>query len=124
MQIEKDLNTIVQDSLLSAATISYLAPYTSKYRVEYIHRWTKQMMGEFLPLSRGYTLEKYLGDPVQVRKWQICGLPADSFSAENGIIMSQTMKWPLLIDPQTQANRYIKGLIMQNTADKKKKKAE
>ena len=82
------------------------------------------MMNEFLPLSRGYTLEKFLGDVTLVSKWQMCGLPADSFSAENGIVMHQTTKWPLLIDPQTQANRFIKGLEMQDTADRKKKKNE
>ena len=54
---------------MSAATISYLGPYTQKYRQEYIARWTKQMMNEFLPLSRGYTLEKFLGDVTLVTKW-------------------------------------------------------
>ena len=55
------------------------------------------------------TIGKILADPVQVRQWSIDGLPADAFSIENGIIMSSTKRWPLLIDPQTQANRFIKN---------------
>ena len=38
----------------------------------------------------------------------LAGLPADAFSVENGIIMSRTKRWPLMIDPQGQANRFLK----------------
>ena len=38
------------------------------------------------------------------------GLPSDSHSVENGIIMAQGRRYPLLIDPQGQANRYIKNM--------------
>ena len=36
------------------------------------------------------------------------GLPSDAFSRENGIITYITKRWPLLIDPQNQANRWVK----------------
>jgi dynein heavy chain, axonemal len=42
------------------------------------------------------------------RTWTLCGLPSDSHSVENGIIMLKGRRYPLLIDPQGQANRYIK----------------
>jgi hypothetical protein len=47
---------------------------------------------------------------LQVRAWTIAGLPADNHSVENGVIMANARRWPLLIDPQGQANRYIKNL--------------
>ncbi|CAM9775317.1 unnamed protein product [Chrysoparadoxa australica] len=53
-------------------------------------------------------MEKTLGDPVLLRKWQVAGLPSDSLSTQNGIIMDTARRWPLLIDPQGQANRFIK----------------
>jgi dynein heavy chain len=40
-----------------------------------------------------------LGDPVQIREWNINGLPADNLSTENGIIVTQAKRWPLMIDP-------------------------
>jgi len=40
------------------------------------------------------------------------GLPVDSFSCENGILMQEGLKWPLMIDPQGQANRWIKNMEM------------
>ena len=43
-----------------------------------------------------------------MRQWNIDGCSPTSFSVENGIIMSITKRWPLMIDPQGQANRFLK----------------
>ena len=37
------------------------------------------------------------------------GLPSDPFSTENGIIISRSRRWPLLLDPQGQGNRFVKN---------------
>ena len=42
--------------------------------------------------------------------WNLCGLPKDDTSIENGIIIDKGRRWPLMIDPQTQANKYIRKL--------------
>ena len=52
-----------------------------------------------------------LGDPVKIRQWQIAGLPKDQFSVDNGIIVTNARRWPLMIDPQVRnsdndRNRY------------------
>ena len=38
------------------------------------------------------------------------GLPRDSFSIENAIIMSNSSRWPLMIDPESQANKWIRKM--------------
>ena len=53
---------------------------------------------------------KVLGNPVQLRQWNIDGLPSDTFSLENGIIIFKSRRWPLCIDPQGQANKWIKKM--------------
>lgn len=40
----------------------------------------------------------------------MAGLPSDNLSVENGIIMFGSRRWPLMIDPQTQANKFVKTL--------------
>ena len=40
------------------------------------------------PFSNDFTVERILGDPVLIRQWGIKGLPADSLSIENGIIVN------------------------------------
>ena len=41
-------------------------------------------------------------------------LPNDSFSISNAIIMSKSMRFPLMIDPQGQANKWIKIMEKDN----------
>ena len=51
-----------------------------------------------------------LDDPVKIRSWNILGLPTDNHSCQNALIMSTARRWPLLIDPQQQANRFIRNM--------------
>ena len=51
-----------------------------------------------------------LGDHVKIRQWNIDGLPKDSFSTDNGIITDSARRWPLMIDPQMQANKWVKKM--------------
>jgi len=44
----------------------------------------------------------------QVLHWHTEGLPQDRHSVENAIIIKNSSKWPLLIDPQGQALQWIK----------------
>ena len=41
-----------------------------------------------------------LQEPQKAREWNLAGLPSDSTSLENGIIVSKARRWPLMIDPQ------------------------
>ena len=67
-----------------------------------------------IPASNEFSLLSTLGDPVQIRAWNIHGLPTDSFSVENGIMISNARRWPLMIDPQGQANKWIKNMEKAN----------
>lgn len=42
------------------------------------------------------------------------GLPSDGFSTENGIIVVRGTRWPLVIDPQCQAQKWIKNMEQKN----------
>jgi len=66
-----------------------------------------------IPCSKQFSLIHTLGEPVLIREWNLFGLPADNFSVENGIIVFSSTRWPLMIDPQGQANKWIK--TMENT---------
>ena len=39
-------------------------------------------------------LRAVLQDPVQVRAWNLAGLPTDQTSVENGMIMKWARRWP------------------------------
>lgn len=47
-------------------------------------------------------------DQITVRDWILEGLPNDPVSVDNGIIAQKGKRYPLMIDPQGQANRWLK----------------
>ena len=49
-----------------------------------------------------------------MRDWNIQGLPNDAFSTENGALVTKSRKWPLMIDPQGQANKWVKNMERNN----------
>lgn len=42
--------------------------------------------------------------------WNTCGLPRDEVSTENAILVTKAGRWPLMIDPQEQAVRWIRQM--------------
>ncbi|KAM6899568.1 dynein axonemal heavy chain 3 [Xenentodon cancila] len=102
------------DILLSSGTVCYLGAFTVDYRVTCQKQWHILCQDKKIPCSDDYTLFNTLGNPVSIRAWQIAGLPVDSFSTENGIIVFCSRRWPLMIDPQGQANKWIKNMEKAN----------
>merc|ERR1711871_1722227 len=101
---------LIGDVLVASGTIAYLGPFTPDYRQNVAEMWRVKLAELSVPHTEGVTIRSVLADPVQVRQWTIAGLPTDNHSVENGIAMDTARRWPLLIDPQGQANRYIKNM--------------
>lgn len=58
-----------------------------------------------------FSLQNVLSDPLQIGVWtNTQQLPNDNFSIDNAIILKNSSRWPLMIDPQIQANTWIKNL--------------
>ncbi len=60
-------------------------------------------------------MRSFLGVDVKIQSWNIAGLPKDETSTENGIIIDKCRRWPLMIDPQSQANKFMKNLGKEHT---------
>ena len=76
-----------------------------------VEEWLRELSGLEIPHSDNCNLVATLGDPVKIRNWQIAGLPRDTLSVENGVTVQYSQRWPLFIDPQGQANKWIKSLV-------------
>ena len=94
------LGMLTGDMFLAAAYVSYLGPLTGGYRDELLRRWMTKVLQSGVVCSGVFSLARALADPVQVRQWQLAGLPTDSVSVDNGILVMQRRQWPLVIDPQ------------------------
>jgi dynein heavy chain, axonemal len=97
---------LIGDCFLSCACISYYGGFTGVYRDQLIDQWLQQAGRINIPASAKFSLSKTLGDPVQIREWQNQGLPTDTVSVNNGILVNKCRRWPLMIDPQQQANKW------------------
>ena len=105
------------DVLVSSGMIAYLGAFTSAFRTQITAEWVEKCISKNIPSSETFSLQQVLGDPVKIRQWNIDGLPSDSFSIENAIIISKGLRWPLCIDPQGQANRWIKTMEKKKGLD-------
>nr|XP_046272658.1 dynein axonemal heavy chain 3 isoform X3 [Scatophagus argus] len=113
-QLGKRYTNLTGDILLSSGTVSYLGAFTVDYRIECQEQWHILCQEKKIPCSEHFTLSNTLGNQVAIRAWQIAGLPVDSFSTDNGIIVFNSRRWPLMIDPQGQANKWIKNMEKAN----------
>ncbi|XP_030749874.1 dynein heavy chain 2, axonemal [Sitophilus oryzae] len=102
------------DCLLSTAFISYVGPFVTTYRDKLVEMWIKEVTSLEIPTSIDFNVINFLSDPTTIREWNIQGLPADNFSTENGIIVTQGSRWALVIDPQCQAQKWIKAMEGKN----------
>ena len=127
-----DIKNVVGDVLIASGVISYMGPFTSDFRERIVRTWIDESCRRKVrpprgttprpecrhvpprpprgtplqvPCSDKFSLRAVLGDAVKIRDWNIDGLPNDSFSIDNGIIISHARRWPLMIDPQLQARR-------------------
>uniref|UniRef100_A0A8C8BKI7 Dynein axonemal heavy chain 3 n=1 Tax=Otus sunia TaxID=257818 RepID=A0A8C8BKI7_9STRI len=105
---------LIGDVLLSSGTVAYLGAFTVNYRLKCQKQWQVLCSEKNIPCSSDFSLSNTLGDPVKIRAWQIAGLPVDSFSIDNGIIVSNSRRWALMIDPQRQANKWVKNMEKTN----------
>lgn len=101
---------ITGDVLVSSGFIGYLGPFTAVYRNKILDIWSAECKERQIPSNDIYSFSNCLGDPVKIRSWNIDGLPRDQFSIDNGIIISISRRWPLMIDPECQANKWIKKM--------------
>jgi dynein heavy chain len=109
-QLALTYNNITGDILLSAGVIAYMGAFTVSYRDDAIRQWSLLLRSKNITCSEGFTLNATLGSPVEIRSWIINKLPNDSFSIENGIMLIRSNRWPLMIDPQGQANKWVKKM--------------
>jgi dynein heavy chain, axonemal len=104
---------VIGDILLSSGIVAYLGAFTSTYRTSCLSAWTKKLEENNIRSSASagnFSLINSLSNAVQVREWTLSKLPNDKFSIENAIILDNSSRWPLMIDPQGQANRWIRNM--------------
>jgi len=86
--------------MLSAGIIAYLGAFPILYRQEAISNWSNLLKQYQILYSSDYNIQNVLCNPITIGTWtNRFKLPNDSFSIDNAIILKNSSRWPLMIDP-------------------------
>mmetsp|Transcript_18885 Transcript_18885/g.22437 ORF Transcript_18885/g.22437 Transcript_18885/m.22437 type:complete len:4042 (-) Transcript_18885:161-12286(-) len=107
---KQSIGDLVGDCQVASAFLSYAGPFDTAYRDVLVKDWLDRVKQKALPFSAKFSFVTLLADPVVVRQWNLQGLPADDFSTENGVIVTRGSRWPLMVDPQGQANKWVRKM--------------
>lgn len=113
-QIDKEFDYLPGDCVLSTAFVSYMGPFRFKCREIIMNLWLQLIRENGVLNNPGFEITLFLTNPTTIRNWNYHGLSNDQFSLENGIIISQSYRYPFIIDPQSQVWKWIKNIELDN----------
>eukprot|EP00163_Fabomonas_tropica_P006846 TRINITY_DN1642_c1_g1_i1.p1 TRINITY_DN1642_c1_g1~~TRINITY_DN1642_c1_g1_i1.p1 ORF type:complete len:1696 (+),score=519.30 TRINITY_DN1642_c1_g1_i1:526-5088(+) len=96
------------DVVMASGVVAYLGVFTGDYRQGLIEKWSAHLSELKLKHTTPFSVSQALSEPLAIREWQTHGLPSDTVSVDNAVIMKNARRFPLIIDPQGQANSWIK----------------
>ena len=101
---------MIGNALVSAAFVSYIGPFNSVFRKDlWANQWLVDLKERQIPITEGIDPLMVLSNDSIQAEWKTQGLPADRVSLENAAIVCSCSRYPLLIDPQLQGIKWIKG---------------
>jgi len=107
--IAKKFLTIQGDVLLGAAYVAYLSAFTQKFREQCLDKWESALRNYGIRVTDDFSFPKIFGDPIRVKEWVFNQLPSDGFSISNAVVLENSTKQTLCIDPQYQASKWLKN---------------
>ena len=101
--------TLPGDCMLAAGFVSYVGAFDQQLREELWKRqWTEDLAKRNVPMTENSDPLEILTDDGNNAKMISEGLPSDRISIENGSIVTNCKRWPLIIDPQIQGIKWLK----------------
>ncbi|KAF8279355.1 putative dynein heavy chain [Trypanosoma cruzi] len=113
-RFENELKYVVGNVLISAGVVAYMGPFLHKYRAKTTQTWLDMCKKHKIQVSEDYALAKFVGSPIDIQTWRLQQLPSDGFSIDNAVIVKTSDRWPLFVDPQKQANNWIRNMERAN----------
>ncbi|EGI59469.1 Dynein beta chain, ciliary [Acromyrmex echinatior] len=104
--------TLPGNVLLITAFMSYMGCFTKKYRIDLMNVYWLPFLDNLdvpIPYTPGLDPLSSITDDATIAQWNNEGLPTDKMSSENATILTNSSRWPLIIDPQLQGIKWIKN---------------
>jgi dynein heavy chain 1, cytosolic len=104
---EAILRSLVGDSLLLGSFLTYSGFFDFKLRQVMLDRWRHTLQILSIEYHEDLGIVESLSTGKQRVAWQSEGLPSDTLSMENGVILDHAVRFPLVIDPSGNAIQYL-----------------
>jgi dynein heavy chain len=98
------------DSFVCAAILIYFSPLPAMFREPLQDAIIDKIKDAGIQISCPFDFMRSMVDESVVRDWNTMGLPSDTTSIENALIITTAPKSALIIDPQNQATQWIKKM--------------
>jgi dynein heavy chain len=107
-RLKCNATTLVGDCMLAAGFVSYVGAFDKDLREQlWKMQWSADLKNRGIPMTEGSDPLEILSDEGKKAKMVSEGLPSDRVSLENGAVLTNCKRWPLLIDPQAQAIKWL-----------------
>jgi dynein heavy chain len=98
----------VGNAVTGAAFNSYCGMFNHVLRQSFLKdKWPAILGSNGIPAHGEIPIISLFADEATLDEWQLQGLPTDELSRQNGVICTNAPSYPLLIDPQGQAHKWI-----------------
>lgn len=102
--------TMIGNALLASAFVSYIGPFNYIFRARlWRDEWIPDINAKSIPITEGIDPLEVLANAADQAVWKTEGLPADRVSLENAAVVVSCNRYPLIIDPQLQGQKWIRG---------------
>jgi len=101
------LRNLVGDGLQMAAFLTYSGFFTFNTRGLLLQQWRSALDLLGIEFREDLSMIESLSKASERLAWQSQGLPSDSLSLENGVILDRCVRFPLVIDPSGHAIDFV-----------------
>ena len=123
VQLEADKKLLNGDVLVASSFLSYIGPFTKPYRDKLLRLFSAHLSKQLvppkdegmpvtvpIPMTPACDPLMIISNEAEQAGWQSCHLPDDRVSMENGALVVNSVRWPLMIDPQLQGIAWIRQM--------------
>jgi len=110
--LRSDLERVPNKAMMAAAFITYLADEEEATRAATLANWSGLLDG-----GRGggggsfsggdFSLQRFLSTEGELLSWKAQGLPGDTLSMDNALVIEYAVNVPFVIDPSSQASSWL-----------------
>jgi dynein heavy chain 1 len=108
---KEQLATMLGDVFLSSAFLSYIGFFDHFYRKMLVGAWKSSLETSEIKFRHDISLIEYLSTASERLIWKSHKLPSDDLCTENAIILKRFNRYPLIIDPSSQALEFITSML-------------